>query len=65
MYNYKPTMFNTNALVTNTVLLSLHEKLDYTNLLGANMVQKGAITEEIEQGKDGKYHICIPVYTGL
>ena len=29
------------------------------------MVQKGAITEEIEQRKDGKYHICIPVYTGL
>ena len=29
------------------------------------MVQKGAITEEIEQGKDGKYHICIPVHTGL
>ena len=53
------------TVVTNTVLLSLHEKLDYINLLGADMVQKGAITEEIEQGKDGKYHICIPVHTGL
>ena len=29
------------------------------------MVQKGAIEEEIKQGKDGKYHICIPIYIGL
>ena len=29
------------------------------------MLQKGASEEEIEQRKDGKYHICIPVYTGL
>ena len=55
-----------NALVTNAVLLSLHEKLDCnTNFLGANMVQKGVIKEEIKQGKDGKYHICIAVYIGL
>lgn len=38
---------------------SLHKKLDYTNLLVANMVQKGAITEEIKLGKDDKYHIIL------
>ena len=34
------------------------------NLLGANMVQKSANEEEIK-GKDGKYRICFPVYTGM
>ena len=36
----------------------------YTNLLGANMVQKSANEEEIK-GKNGKYRICILVYIGL
>ena len=36
----------------------------YTNLLGANMVQKSANEEEIK-GISGKYCICIPVYIGL
>ena len=57
MYNYKPTTTQINALVTNAVVLSVHEKLDHTNLLGANMLQKGASEEEIKQGEDGKYHI--------
>ena len=36
----------------------------YTNLLWANTVQKSANEEEIK-GKDGKYRISIPVFTGL
>ena len=36
----------------------------YTNLLGANVVQKSANQEKIK-GKDGKYCICILVYMGL
>lgn len=33
MYNYKPTTAQNNALVTNAVLLSLHEKLDRTKFV--------------------------------
>lgn len=33
----------------------------YTNLLGANIVQKSANEEEVKI-KDGKYRICITVY---
>ena len=33
----------------------------YTNLLGANIVQKSANEEEVKI-KDGKYCICITVY---
>ena len=39
-------------------------KLDYTNLLGANMVQKSAEEEEIKY-KGSKYRIYIPVYMEL
>ena len=39
-------------------------KLDYTNLLGANMVQKSAKEEEIKD-KGSKYRIYIPVYMEL
>ena len=34
----------------------------YTNLLGANIVQKSANEEEVKI-KDGKYRSCITVYT--
>ena len=34
----------------------------YTNFLGANIVQKSANEEEVKI-KDGKYRICITVYT--
>ena len=44
--------------------MTLTKNQIYTNLLGANTVQKSANEEEIK-GKDGKYRISIPVYIGL
>ena len=42
----------------------MHEKLDLQNLLIVTTMQKRANREEIK-GKDGKYHVCNPVYIGL
>ena len=40
------------------------KKCIYTNLLGANMVQRCANEGEIKS-IDGKYRISLPVYMGL